>query len=276
MLGILVALAQRKPLFVRYCGIWGHPSRFSHRLAFQLLERIAGGRNVVLATGGGPTEPSARNREIRWIFATSLTESEMGHLPQAPLWRPGQTLRVVTVARQEPGKNTDRLIQAVSAVRGRLPVELDVVGDGSQLTALRGLADRLGIADHVRFHGRLDHASVLRVLTDGHLFCLPSESEGFPKAVHEAMACGLPVVVTGVSVLSSLMGQVNGVILQDSEPETIATTLLDLARDHERMARLGASAREGARHYSLERWREEIRSHLRVGWPGFAHDASVL
>jgi glycosyltransferase involved in cell wall biosynthesis len=179
----------------------------------------------------------------------------------------GSSLRIATVARQEPGKNTDQLIRALQLVRHHLPqVRIEVVGDGTLLPALRELAIELGLECAVTFHGRLPPDAVLEVLLDCELFCLPSSSEGFPKAVHEAMACGLPVVTTGVSVLNELVGRKNGVILADTEPETVATALLDLLSDRQRRAELATSAMTTAAHYQLERWRDEIGRHLEAAW----------
>ena len=56
-IGLLVALAQRKPLFVRHCGTWGNRTTLADRFLDWLLPRIAGGRNVVMATGGGDAPP---------------------------------------------------------------------------------------------------------------------------------------------------------------------------------------------------------------------------
>ena len=266
-LGILIVLMQRKPLFVRYCGIWGKVTRASHRFSFWLLQRIAGGRNVVLATGGGDEPPSAENPAIQWIFATSMRAAEMAAIPSRTPWQAGQPLKLITVARQEPSKNTDRLIKALGIVREHYPeTTLDVVGDGSCLPALRQLAAELNLADAVTFHGKVNHDAVIAALSQAHLFCFPTDSEGFPKAVHEALACGLPVITTPVSVLPQLIGEGNGVLLSDIEPETIARAILNIVSDEERFAAMMRSAQCTARDYSLERWRDEIGQRLRAAW----------
>jgi glycosyltransferase involved in cell wall biosynthesis len=143
---------------------------------------------------------------------------------------------------------------------------LDVVGDGSLLPALRGLAEELGLSDAVHFHGRLNHNDVLRTLQKAHLFVLPTDSEGFPKAIHEALAHGLPVITTGVSVLPYLIGDHSGVILPNIEPNTIAQTVLDLLNDTDRFQRLSRNAKQTALRYSLESWRDQIGTVLRSAW----------
>lgn len=266
-LGILIALAQRKPLFVRYCGIWGKVKRPSHRFAFWLLNHIAGGRNVVLATGGDEASPSEKNPTIRWIFSTSMRAAEIKALPARSFWQWGQPLRLITVARQEPGKNTDKLIEALHLVRkSYAETTLDVVGDGSCLPMLKQKAEDLKLSDAVRFHGLIDHEAVLETLLQADLFCFPTDSEGFPKAVHEALACSLPVIATRVSVLPQLIGDHSGILLSDIEAETIADAVLSAISDDERFAAMARNARRTAHDYSLERWRDEIGCHLRSAW----------
>ncbi len=266
-LAILVALAQRKHLFVRYCGRWGHPQTWAQRFWHWLLVQIAGGRNVVLATGGGNQPPSPRNPHIQWVFATTLRKAELDALRPRQPWRPGEPLRLITVGRQEPGKNTDRVIQALALVRRHYPqATLEVVGDGSCLSALRRLAADLDLADAVGFPGKLDHQGVIAALCRAHLFCLPTDSEGFPKAVHEALACGLPVITTPVSVLPYLVANDNGILLSDTAPQTIAGAVLELASNESRFRAMVRSAQSTAQHYSLENWRDAIGRHLEKAW----------
>ncbi len=266
--GLWIALCLGKPLFVRYCGTWGRTDTLAQRFWLWQLERIAGGRNVVMATGGSSTPPSSRNPAITWIFATTLTDSQLRSLPSAPAWRPGQPLRLVTVSRLEPAKNIQAIIRALPLIRSRFPAAtLDVVGSGSDESRLRALAFELGIDQAVTFHGWLSHRQVLDVLVMSHLFVFPTQSdEGFPKAVHEALACGLPVVTTPVSVLAQLIGDRHGCLLLDVKPGTIAQAVFGLCADPDRLAAIARSARQMALAYSLEHWGDEIGARLRAAW----------
>ena len=266
-LGILVALVQRKPLFVRYCGLWGKPETLAQHFWHWLLVRIAGGRNVVLATGGGDAPPSARNPAIRWIFSTSMRKAEMESLPRGSPWKPGEPLRLITVGWLRPDKNVDCVIRALALVRAHCPsVMLDVVGDGDCRQGLERLAGDLGLGDAVVFRGALSHDGVIDALCHAHILCFPTRSEGFPKAVVEAMACGLPVITTRVSVLSHLIGDRNGVLLNDAQPAAMAQAILDLISDEHRYAQMAVSAQETARAWSLEAWSEQIGRVLSPAW----------
>ncbi len=264
---LLLTLAQGKPLFVRHCGTWGEPVTAADRFLLWLLERVAGGRNVVLATGGAETEPSARNPAVGWIFSTSLPAAEIDNLPAARPWRAGDPLKLVTVGRLTAGKNTAAAVRALARVRERHPrATLDVVGHGAERAALEALAGELDLAGAVTLHGNVSHTRVLEILAGSNLFVFPTNvKEGFPKALLEAMACGLPAVATAVSIIPRLLDGC-GALLEATDPDSVAHAVLRLTADPRRLADMSARARETSRGYSLERWRDEIGERLRASW----------
>jgi glycosyltransferase involved in cell wall biosynthesis len=268
LIGILVALAQGKPLFVRHCGTWGEPRTAADLFLFWLLERIAGGRNVVLATGGGERLPSEKNPAIGWIHSTTLSEADLEAIPPPKPWRRGQPLKLVTVGRLSPNKNTQASIRALAQIQTvYADTTLDVVGGGLCMAELQQLTAQLDMDHAVTFHGNVSHERVLEILQRGHLFLFPTQvREGFPKAVLEAMACGLPVVATSVSVLPHLIGDTRGVLLAEPIPEAVAEAVLDLIEDEEKLAAMGREARKIAGKYTLEAWQEIIAERLRESW----------
>jgi glycosyltransferase involved in cell wall biosynthesis len=266
-LGMLAAYALRKPLFVRYCGNWRVQRTAAERFWKRFMEWSAGGRNVMLATGGDGHPPSARNPRIRWIFSTTLCEQELSETGQVRKLLPTGAYRLITVCRQERGKGTDVLIESLPAIRAVFPeTTVDVVGDGDAVPALRAAAESLGLSEQVRFHGKVNHESVMRLLSQAHLFCYPTASEGFPKAVLEALASGLPVITTPVSVLPALIGSESGVLLGEAGPEALARAVVDCLSDADRYRAMSESALQRAREYSLEKWRDTIGGMLREAW----------
>ena len=107
----------------------------------------------------------------------------------------------------------------------------------------------------------------MQLLKRADLFCFPTtSSEGFPKAVLEALACGLPVVSTRVSVLGELVGAGGGTLLDDATPTEVARGIRWCLADVERYEALSSAAVRTAAQYSLERWRDTIASFLTPGW----------
>ncbi|MGQ0535745.1 MAG: glycosyltransferase family 4 protein [Methanobacteriota archaeon] len=104
----------------------------------------------------------------------------------------GGRTRVLAVGRLDRQKNLPALFEAMQP----LDVHLDLVGTGPLEGPLRELAARAGL--RVTFHGNLPHGDLPRLMNRATLFVLPSVYEGHPKALLEAMACGLAVVGTDV------------------------------------------------------------------------------
>jgi hypothetical protein len=265
-IGMLLAFALRKPLFVRHCGNWLEPRTAAEHFWRWFMDRTAGGRNVMLATGG-TGEPPSQNPSVQWIFSTSLSARELTACAGARK-APGAACRLIVVCRQEPEKGTAVVIDAVAAIRQRFPLTtLDVVGDGSHLPALRRLVDARGLSDAVLFHGKVDHSGVMRLLQGADLFCYPTRaSEGFPKVVLEALACGLPVVTTRVSVLPQLLSKGGGVLLNEATPASLADAVCAILGSPSGYEAMSASAVRTAAGFSLECWADAIASQLEPAW----------
>lgn len=92
------------------------------------------------------------------------------------------------------------LIKAVKKARDRgFDISAVLIGDGTMRPTFEKLAEDLGIKDHIRFAGRLASADEVRkVLIDADMFVFPSQAEGLPRGILEAMAIGLPVLSTPV------------------------------------------------------------------------------
>ncbi|MCO6509287.1 MAG: glycosyltransferase [Aridibacter famidurans] len=266
-IGMIFALILRKPLFVRHCGNWLAPKTTAEKAWKWSMERLAGGRNAMMATGGADEPPSARNPSVKWIFSTSLRRAQIES--NAPLTLPeGGKLRLLVASRLEEKKGTDVVIRALPAIRDAFPeVELEVVGGGSLLDNLKKQARELGIADRVTFRGKVGQSEVVRLMKQAHLFCYPTTaSEGFPKVVLEALASGLPVITTRVSVLPKLIGPECGVILDAPTSGALADAVVKVCSDAVRYSDMSEKAIEIAGEYSLERWRDFIGSSLRDCW----------
>lgn len=117
------------------------------------------------------------------------------------------------------------------------------------------------------FCGKVEHLRVVELLKEAHVFCFPTTaSEGFPKAVLEALACGLPVITTRVSVLPELIGFGAGILINEATAENVGQAVEKICRSPQEYAQMSAAAIKIAREFSLEKWRETIGDHLRKAW----------
>lgn len=265
--GMLGAYLLGKPLFVRYCGNWFASHTAAERLWKWFMQRVAGGRNVMLATGGDSDNPSAHNPAVKWIFSTSLTQQEIESIGQPRHLDSSKDFRLIIIARQERGKGTDVVIESLKELLADFPsLRLDVVGDGDGLAEFKQRAKDLRIANHVIFHGKVNHESVLQLLRQADLFCYPTDSEGFPKVVVEALASGLPVITTKVSILPQLIGQGAGMLLENATADCLADAARRCLKNETLYRQMSENAVAIARNYSLENWRDEIGRHLQTAW----------
>jgi glycosyltransferase involved in cell wall biosynthesis len=184
------------------------------------------------------------------------------------MWSTGEPLRLITVSRLSESKNVQAIIQALPLIQHQLPgIHLDILGDGEYRAVLETLAADIGVSGAVTFHGNLGHEAVLKTLSRSHLFVFPTRvKEGFPKALLEAMACGLPVVATRVSVIPQLLANGCGMLLEDTTAPAVARAVLAITSDPGRMAYQGTLARQAAQGYTLEAWGETIGERLQAAW----------
>lgn len=276
-LAMLPAWIFHKPLFVRYCGNWFVQKTLAQRFWKCFMERFAGGKNIMLATGGGDNFPSLYNPAVRWIFASSLTEKELDECAAPGRKTSGTSPRLIIACRQEEAKGTSVVIESLPLILKDFPeATLDVVGEGNKLLAFKRQVETLGLQRHVVFHGRVTHEEVLERLHKADLFCYPTASaEGFPKVVLEALACGLPVITTRVSVLPQLMSNGCGVLLEERTPEALAEATYSCLSDEGRYRTMSTRAIRTAHQYSLEKWRDTIGAILEEAWgPLRGHDAA--
>jgi glycosyltransferase involved in cell wall biosynthesis len=130
-----------------------------------------------------------------------------------------------------------------------LMVGRDVTRDNPMLAiALQRVDSRLRVV----LPGERRDVSALMSALD--LYCLSSTSEGFPNVVAEAMACGVPCVVTDVGDAARMVEGV-GVVVRRGSPEDLRAAIEDLAsRTPAELAELGLAARKRAlERYSVER-----------------------
>lgn len=266
-IGMLFAVLQRKPLFVRHCGNWLVQRTMAERFWKWSMEFFGGGQNVMFATGGGAEGPSKTNANVKWIFSTSLRRAQMDGVSPKVLPSDG-CVRVIIACRQEERKGTDVVIDSMPSILKAFPnATVDVVGDGTLLPKLKQRAAELGVSGQINFHGKLEHSKVLELLGQSHLFCYPTTaSEGFPKVVLEALATGLPVITTKVSVLPQLIGLGSGILLEEPSPAAMAAAVKEICSDRAKYRLMSTTAIETAREYTLENWRDQIGMALRKAW----------
>ena len=147
-------------------------------------------------------------------------------------------------AAQEPAPYARVVRDAADGIRERFP--LVIAGargwrSSGLVTRLRRLGDR-----QVRFLGHVDRSVLPHLYAGAALFAFPSLYEGFGLPPLEAMACGVPVIVSDRASLPEVVGDA-GATMDPHDPDETATRLLALLDDPDRRARWHAAASSGRR-----------------------------
>lgn len=212
--GVVAKALFRKPLVVRCGFLWADnvsrltPSRW-RRVLSRALERlcVSSADHVVVACERDAATLAVRydiNRDRVTVIPNYVDTARFCPLPGVSP-EPG---RVTFVGRLEPEKNVRALIEAVSALPG---VRLAIIGDGALRVELERQAHKAGA--EVEFLGRVPHAELPALLNRSQAFVLPSHYEGNPKAILEAMACGVPVVGARVpGIVDVIVSGENGIL----------------------------------------------------------------
>ncbi len=181
-----------------------------------------------------------------------------GPLPKDP-----EKPRVVTMGRLVPVKGFDVLIEAFAAIQNQVPTWcLEMWGAGPELEPLKQRAKDLGVSERIHFCGVTQQP--FEMLRQGDLFVMSSHAEGFPNALVEAMACGLPVISTrfGGAAEDIIQDGENGLLVPPADPKALAEAMLKLMLDPAARSRLSARATGVVQRFSTERvlalWDEAI------------------
>ncbi len=150
---------------------------------------------------------------------------------------------VGTVANYRLQKAYPDLLRAARIALAADPrLRFAAVGQGPLLGEVMRLHEQLGLGDRLLHLGQRD--DVPRLLNAFDVFALASHYEGFPVSVMEALAAGLPLVVTDVGgIRGTVVDGVHGRVVPPGRPEVLAEAILELAADESSRRRMAAAAR---------------------------------
>ncbi|WZH38412.1 MAG: glycosyltransferase [Microbacterium enclense] len=160
---------------------------------------------------------------------------------------PREASRVLFVGRLTTEKGIDVVLRALAMLDPALDVTFDIVGGGDQRRSLEQLAEQLGLADRVIFHGHTSEEELRSLYTRATVFAIASIAELQSIATMEAMASGLPVVAADAVALPHLVhdGE-NGYLFEPGNAEELAARLTDvLTADPEERRRMQQASLDG-------------------------------
>lgn len=169
-----------------------------------------------------------------------------------------QDVVIVCVARLIARKGQEHLLRAFAALRSQSgqPLRLRLIGTGDDHDTLESLATELGVRDQVEFRGFVPREAMPAIYHESDIFVLPSQQEGMSIALLEAMASGLPVIVTEAGGTAELVSEgENGHIVPWNDVPALTKALGVLVGDAARRQQMGAVS---------------CRRAASFGWPALA------
>jgi glycosyltransferase involved in cell wall biosynthesis len=148
----------------------------------------------------------------------------------------------------EPLYGVDVLARAfVKVAQTRPEVSLLLIGDGSQGALIRQIIDRGGVGEQVTFAGQISQRDLPRYYHMADLYVSPSHIDGSSVSLMEALACGLPCLVSDIPANREWVrdGQ-NGWLFPDGDTGALAAGIIKILENREQLTRVRRAARATA------------------------------
>ena len=193
-----------------------HPEELDHHLP--MWQRMD---SIVCVSQGAAERFSQRYpalREKTHLIYNFYDENRMRTLSAQPCTLPGQRPALLSVGRMVEQKKYSRFLNVLSQLRDEgFAFSWHVLGEGGQRSELEEKVARLGLTDHVFFHGLTDNP--YKYMKNCDLFVLPSGWEGFPTVTVEAKVLGCPVLATDVAGVGEQMthGETGWIVENDEQ-----------------------------------------------------------
>jgi glycosyltransferase involved in cell wall biosynthesis len=241
--GVIAKRLFHKKLVVRCGYLWAdlvarlHAGNWRQAGALR-LERLAfrSADAVIVATEADRDKVLTRDRIEADRVHVIPNYVDTGMFRPLPDVNPDQG-RVTFVGRLDEEKNVGALVEAVEGLRG---VSLVIVGDGPLRDQLQEAAARCHV--NATFLGTRPHKELPGLLNRSAVFVLPSHYEGNPKALVEAMSCGVPVIGTRVPGIREILDHRETGYLCGTSPPEIRSALRDVLGDATLRARMSSGA----------------------------------
>lgn len=259
LIGCLVQmLFPWKKKTAKYAGNWDWASQqpWSYRLQQRILRSTLLTHSMkALVYGEWPD----RNKNIHPFFTATYWEREATPFRKPPL---ADGINICFVGTITENKRADIPLETCIALnQASYDANLSYCGDGSLLPTLQAKTKRLGLAAKVHFHGKIDQEKVKQILQQSHFLVFTSKSEGWPKAVAEAMFWGCVPITTPVSCVPQMVGAngERGIIVEGQNLQKETTeAILNYINNPNSYLKASQRSSEWSRQYTLDKFEQEI------------------
>jgi glycosyltransferase involved in cell wall biosynthesis len=257
MISLLLRQLTGLPYLVSLQGpdVPGFEARYRYLYPFltPVLKTIWNRAHIVTATSSGHRRLAQRTMPP---LAIDVVHNGVDATAFRPVHKPPTNVfHILCVGRLIERKGQTHLLQSLAALRKRSQdVHLTLVGTGDSEPQLRQQASALGLNGAVTFAGVVPARDMPATYQRADVFALPSHNEGMSIALLEALACGLPVVVTETGGTEELVRDgINGHVVPWSDVAALTEALISLQTQRELRCRMGAANRTVAEQFTVQK-----------------------
>lgn len=262
-IGLMAAIVQilfpRKPKTAKYAGNWDPKSNqpFSYRLQKWILSNTFLTKNMQVLVYG---EWDGSSKNIKSFFTASYWEKD-----KIPVVTRNLENRIlfVFVGTLSSGKQPLYTIQLVRELYDKgYDVSLSLYGNGKERENLQKYIFQNNLETIIHLKGNLSQDSIKKVYQESHFIMLPSQSEGWPKVVAEAMFWGCLPITTNVSCIGNMLDNGNRGLLLKMNIDDDVRQIIAILEDQEAYNSKVQKSILWSRKYTLDLFETEIKMLL--------------
>lgn len=245
----------------KYAGNWNPKAKqpLSYRIQKWVLSNTFLTKNMTVLVYGQWKNQSIN---IKPFFTATYTKDEI-ELPKVRQYN--QSLKFLFLGSLVEGKRPLLAIKIVEALyeQGK-HVYLDIYGDGVLKNDLQSYIVEHHLEGVVRLLGNQEKGVVKEALKEAHFSILPSKSEGWPKALAEAMFFGAIPIATEVSCIADMLGNGSRGILIDTDLKRAIRAIGEHLCDSRQLLTMSEEAVKWSQGYTLDQFEKEIVKLLKA------------
>jgi glycosyltransferase involved in cell wall biosynthesis len=205
---------------------WLYPIRNLGRVFDALIGSTRNAALILTATQATLAAiPKRYQHKCKMLLENGVNLDWFTAAPYPPFPSVDRPLQIVFVGRLLPFKGIAMLLEALKALT--FPVQLTIVGEGSERQQLERLTTEWQLSEKVQFTGNLPLNQIAKIIEHSHVFCLPSVRESGGAVVLEAMAVARPVIVVDFGGPAEIVDDAVGVKLAATGKAAVVQGLID-------------------------------------------------
>lgn len=264
-LGILLAPLFSSYRIAKYAGQWnGFPEEtWTTRLQRKILSSSWWNAPVTVY-GNWPNQP----KHVIPFFTSLLSDEILEHAQKVSRGRALHSpLRLIYVGRLTHPKNVHIILDALSILKQQsFPFEFKVIGDGSKQDDLLVQCEKLGLTGVVDFVGFTPFNHLLKFYEWADILILVSESEGWPKAIAEAMAFGIVCIGSNRGLIPQMLSNERGYVVEPGNPQQLADLLVHITSNTSSYAAMSNCAAEWSQQYTKSKLKSSLQELMEQKW----------